>query len=77
MMIFIMLLIALVPLVGYFLGRNKAKNARQMKRYDVMPASPIVEENTELDPLSDGFYCMYRGKDKNCISGYMPKKSKE
>ncbi|MDF1690058.1 MAG: hypothetical protein P1U35_10650 [Cycloclasticus sp.] len=68
----IVLLILLALFVGYLLGRNKVKNTRQLKHYHLMPASPNIEKNTELDPLSECFYCLYLGKGKSCISGYLP-----
>ena len=73
----IILLIFLALFVGYLLGRNKVKNARRLKRYHSMPVNPNFEENTELEPLSERFYCLYRGKGKSCVSGFMPKESKE
>jgi len=77
MMNFIILLIFIALFVGYLLGRNKLKNARQLKRYHSMPVNPNVEKNTELDPLSERFYCIHRGEGKSCISGYLPEESKE
>ncbi|MBV1898783.1 MAG: hypothetical protein ACJA2Y_000991 [Cycloclasticus pugetii] len=73
----IILLITLALFIGYFLGRNKVKNARQLKRYHSMPVNPNVEKDTEPDSLSERFYCIHRGKGKSCISGYLPEESKK
>ena len=73
----IILLITLALFVGYLLRRNKVKNARQLKRYHSMPVNPNVEKDTELGPLSEGFYCIHRGEGKSCISGYLPEESKK
>ena len=77
MMTSIILLIALALFIGYLLGRNKVKNARQLQRNHSMPVNTDVEKNIELDPLSEGFYCIHRGEGKSCISGYLPEESKK
>jgi len=77
MMTSIILLITLAVFIGYLLGRNKVKNARQLQRNRSMPVNTDVETNIEPDPLSERFYCIHRGEGKSCISGYLPEESKK
>jgi len=71
------LLISLVLFVGCLLGRKKTKNAKRLKRYHTMPVNRNIEENTELETSPEQFYCIYGGEGKSCVSGFMPKESKE